>query len=197
MILKLPFLLVGAYARLWVQVPRLALLLTIVMLSACGLFLDYAGIDFNFFSEVAQASAFSDGVTGGISPNYPRNVRKWEKLIVKHARINGLDPDLVAAVITIESGGRPTVISHSGAVGLMQIMASDGLSAKLYGNMFKDRPTVRALKDPETNIAYGTMFLANLIKKYGEREGLKKYGPMDRGFQYADKVLHLYYQNDQ
>jgi hypothetical protein len=40
--------------------------------------------------------------------------------------------------------------------------------------------------------------LAELVKRHGSlREALKAYGPMDRGYYYADKVLGLYSQYGQ
>lgn len=116
-------------------------------------------------------------------------------MIIASAEEYGIDPNLVAAVMLQESGGQPDVISLNGAVGLMQIMPSDGIAASfqcINGPCFASRPTIQELLGPEFNIDYGCYMLAELIKKYGsEREALKEYGPYDVGYYYADKVLTI------
>jgi hypothetical protein len=108
----------------------------------------------------------------------------------------GFEPELIATLIMLESGGDPSAISQSGAIGLMQIMSSDGLSRQLYGDYFSSRPTVLDLLDPGYNIEWGTSHLASLINIYGSlREALFHYGPMDVGYEeYADMVLSVYSQ---
>lgn len=131
-----------------------------------------------------------------VSSRYPEKVRRWCDIIQKYADKNGLPPDLVAALVWQESGGNPKAYSRSGAVGLMQIMASDGLSASFMcvnGPCFAKRPTMEQLKDPEFNVKYGTRMLAGLNNRLGSiREALKSYGPMNVGYYYADKVLGIY-----
>lgn len=145
---------------------------------------------------LAPSSAAKASGDCQVSDRFPKDVRQWCELITAQATRNGLEPDLVAALIWQESGGNPAAYSHSGAVGLMQIMARDGLAAKFIcanGPCFQDRPTMAKLKDPEFNVTYGTRMLANLVKKYGSlRDALKAYGPMDVGYSYADKVLSLF-----
>jgi len=103
---------------------------------------------------------------------------------------------LIAAVMKVESGWQPEVISSSGAVGLMQIMPSDGIAAGfqcLNGPCFTGRPTTDELRDPAFNVMYGTRMLAGLIERNGNtRDALKSYGPYDVGYWYADLVLQLY-----
>jgi soluble lytic murein transglycosylase-like protein len=131
-----------------------------------------------------------------VSPNFPEPVLHWCDLITRQANEHGLDPNLVAAVILQESAGNPAAYSHSGAVGLMQVMPRDGLAASFMcpaGPCFKDRPSISDLNDPEFNVAYGVKMLAGLISRLGsERDGLRAYGPMDVGYYYSDKVLSLY-----
>lgn len=133
-----------------------------------------------------------------LSERYPKKIRQWCDLIVEHANKRGLPPDLVAALIWQESGGNPSAYSHSGAVGLMQIMPRDGIAASFMcanGPCFHNRPNSDELTDPAFNISYGTKMLAGLVNKNGSlREALKSYGPMDVGYYYADKVLGIYHQ---
>jgi soluble lytic murein transglycosylase-like protein len=131
-----------------------------------------------------------------LASSYPGAVTRWCSLIEKYAQDQNLDPNLVAAVIYEESGGNPQAYSSSGAVGLMQIMPSDGLAANFTcggSPCFSSRPSMNELFDPETNIAYGTRMLGSLYGKYGNlRDALLAYGPTGMGYSYADIVLGIY-----
>jgi hypothetical protein len=128
-----------------------------------------------------------------ISSSYPESVQQWCTVVERHARENGLDPNLVTAVMLEESAGKPDAYSRSGAVGLLQVMPRDGKAAAFMcnnGPCFASRPSMQELFDPEFNIAYGTRMLASLIEHYGDmREALKAYGPKDVGYYYADLVI--------
>ncbi len=130
-----------------------------------------------------------------IGAAYPASIQQWCSLITRYANENGLEPDLVAAVMLQESGGDPDAYSSSGAVGLMQVMPRDGIAASFQCNgrpCFSNRPSMEELFDPEFNIEYGTRMLAGLISRRGSvREALFAYGPMDVGYSYADLVLKI------
>jgi soluble lytic murein transglycosylase-like protein len=131
-----------------------------------------------------------------VSEGYPETVRQWCGLITQYAQEHDLDPNLVAALILQESGGDSSAYSHSGAVGLMQVMPRDGIAASFQcnsGPCFASRPTIQELEDPEFNISYGTRMLAGLINKHGNtRDALMAYGPANVGYYYADIVLAIY-----
>ncbi|MCX8060983.1 MAG: transglycosylase SLT domain-containing protein [Anaerolineales bacterium] len=131
-----------------------------------------------------------------VSQRFPERVRQWCDAIMSASTKYNLPPDLIASVIWIESGGDPLAYSHSGAVGLMQVMPRDGLASQFQcvnGPCFANRPTIEQLEDPQFNIHYGTKLLANLIKRHGNyRDALKAYGPMQVGYTYADKVLSIF-----
>lgn len=135
-----------------------------------------------------------------VSSAYPDSILQWCDLITENASNQGIDPNLVAAVMLQESGGNSQAYSSSGAVGLMQVMPRDGLAANFMcknGPCFASRPSMDDLFDPEFNINYGTRMLANLIGRTGEvREALRSYGPMDMGYRYADIVLSIYERYD-
>jgi len=139
----------------------------------------------------------------------PNKVYRWCTFVERYAKIYNVDPYLVFAIITQESGGDPKAgqtiqiiegikyhTSASGAVGLMQVMPCDGISGTipcLNGLCFADRPTAAKLVDPETNIRYGTRMLANLIRENGSiLEGVKAYGPRDNPGYYASMVMGYY-----
>lgn len=160
-------------------------------------------IEVKLSSEMQSDDNKTGSISGecGVSEKFPSDVRQWCGLITQYAEKRGLSPDLVAAIIWIESGGDSLAYSHSGAVGLMQVMPSDGIASSFMcvnGPCFSNRPTTEQLKDPEFNISYGTKLLAGLQARSGSvREALRSYGPMDMGYTYADRVLNLYQQYGQ
>jgi len=151
-------------------------------------------------SKIAWASlpSFVQRLTSSqtceVSPKFPQGVLQWCEIITKYASENKLDPDLVAAQMLQESGGNSSVISSSGAVGLLQVMPRDGLAATLYPKLFADRPSIIELKDAVTNVSFATRYLASLVAIYDGniREALLHYGPIDVGYYYADTVLSIY-----
>lgn len=72
------------------------------------------------------------------------------------ARRHGLDPELVLAVVSVESAGRPQAVSPKGAQGLMQLMPR---TARALG--------VTDSLDPAQNIDGGTKYLHMLLAQYG------------------------------
>ena len=84
-----------------------------------------------------------------------------QAIIQESVKSKFVSPSLALAVAETESSFRPHVVSHAGAVGVMQIMP-----ATAYG-MYKVKQ--EALFDPQTNIRIGVQFLDHLIKKYNGR----------------------------
>jgi hypothetical protein len=78
-----------------------------------------------------------------------------ESLIGKYARIYGVDPYLIRAVMRHESGFNPAAVSPKGAQGLMQLMPG---TAALMG--------VRNPFDPEQNIAGGVGYLRFCLDRF-------------------------------
>ena len=129
-----------------------------------------------------------------LGSGYPEEVTRWCSLIRQYADQYSIDPVMIGGLVWYESGGNPEAYSRSGAVGLMQVMPRDGLAAAFRcpnGPCFASRPTTQELKDPTFNVEYGVRMLAGLIEKYGLRDALKRYGPANYGYRYADKVLAI------
>lgn len=130
-----------------------------------------------------------------VSSGFPDAVLQWCPLITRSAASAGLEPDLVAAVMLLESSGNPQAISANGAVGLLQVMPRDGPAAEFTcpnGPCFAARPTTQELLDPEYNLEYGTRLLSSLLERtISLREALLHYGPIDVGYTYADTVLQM------
>ena len=150
-----------------------------------------------------QSQALGEEILGpcAVSSKFPADITQWCSWVTHYAGKYGLPPDLIAAVMWLESGGNSEAYSKSGAVGLMQVMPRDGIAASFMcvnGPCFADRPSIAELYNPEFNIKYGTKMLAGLINRHGSyRDALKAYGPMDAGYTYADKVLSLYERSTQ
>jgi soluble lytic murein transglycosylase len=89
----------------------------------------------------------------------------YSAIVRERARAEGLDPALLAAVIYQESKFRPSAVSSSGAIGLMQLTPStaEGIALRTGGTSFH----VSDLTDPAINIRYGTWYLHDLFTKYG------------------------------
>jgi len=149
-------------------------------------------------SDASLVEGISNEISGecSLSDQFPDVIRQWCGWIEQYAAEVGLEPKLIASVMLQESGGKADAYSHSGAVGLMQVMPRDGLAADFMCSgrpCFSSRPTMDELFDPEYNISYGTRMLAALVSRHGSiRDALYAYGPMDIGYRYADLVLSIY-----
>ena len=124
------------------------------------------------------------GVALGVAAAIPLRVPEWpqrlvvplqyEEQIANSAARHGVDPYLVAAVISAESGFDASGVSSKGAVGLMQLMpetASEQAAVTGQGPVGPED-----LTDPATNIELGTGYLARLLRRYGdERTAIAAY----------------------
>ena len=84
-------------------------------------------------------------------------------IINREARLAGLDPRLVAAVIKVESNFNPVAVSQKGAIGLMQIMPKTAQWVAKTNNW----PLVTSqLFEPSSNIKIGTWYLGYLFRQF-------------------------------
>ena len=81
------------------------------------------------------------------------SVRYWEREILRWASESGLDPNLVATVMQIESCGDPRAISRAGAMGLFQVMP--------YHFSENEAPY-----NPDTNARRGMAYLSKALDMY-------------------------------
>ena len=118
--------------------------------------------------------------------------------IDKAARLYNIPPELIRAVIAVESAGDAAALSHKGAVGLMQLMPSTA------GSMY-----VTDAVDPAQNIQGGTRYLRALANQFnGDMvlvlaaynagpEAVRKYAgvpPFAETRDYVRKVMQRYNQ---
>jgi len=83
----------------------------------------------------------------------------WSLFTENAAHNYGIDQKLVDAIILVESGGNPTLVSKSNAIGLMQIKASTAGREVYRVQGRHGQPTNSELRDPVKNIDIGTAYL--------------------------------------
>jgi len=113
---------------------------------------------------LAVTPGLADDVKGSIAW-MPGAIAQWEVQFEEAAQRHGVDPDLLAIVALIESGGNPQAQSSYGARGLMQIMPKTAqLIARERGIADFE---VEQLDDPKTNIDFGAWYLAQQLQNVG------------------------------
>ena len=92
---------------------------------------------------------------------------KYADEIKAAAKANGLDPFLVAAVVSTESSFRENAVSGDGAEGLMQVLPStaEWIDFRRGTALEED-----GLFDPATNLDYGCWLLKYLLDRYDGNE---------------------------
>jgi len=80
----------------------------------------------------------------------------FNDIIKSQAEKNGIDENLLKAVIKTESGFNPNARSGAGAMGLMQLMPTTAQSLGVLDPY-----------NPQQNVEGGTKYLKNLLSKYG------------------------------
>jgi len=107
-------------------------------------------------------NAAARAITVPVSPSLTaRSSPHFEPLIRQHASQQGIRPDLVRAVIQVESAFNPRAVSPKGAMGLMQLMPA---TAKQFG--------VIDPFNPAENIRAGVSYLRQLMDRYDHDEQL-------------------------
>jgi soluble lytic murein transglycosylase-like protein len=87
-------------------------------------------------------------------------IRRYSAMVETASRTHGVEPALVHAVISAESGYNPYAISRAGARGIMQLMPD---TARRY--------SVQNIMDPSENIHAGVKYLRDLLVMFaGNKE---------------------------
>lgn len=109
---------------------------------------------------MTYAVAKAEGIRAS-RPGMVLRQSSFDGLIEEHAGVQHVRPDLVRAVIQVESAFNPRALSPKGAMGLMQLMP--GTAADLG---------VRDPYNPAQNIKAGVTYLKQLLTKYQDDESL-------------------------
>lgn len=106
--------------------------------------------------------------------------------VMRYSSEYAIDPEVVTAIILVESGARPWVESPKGAIGLMQVMPYMVARRRDVFN----QPIAGSLTTVETNIEMGCWILADNIRRRGEEDGISMYfwGNNIQGVGYLDRV---------
>ena len=97
-------------------------------------------------STVAQTNtAVNIPASGAIAPLFTPEVQYWAPKIGEWSQLYGIDPNIIATIMQIESCGSPTAGSSAGAQGLFQVMP------------FHFAPG-EDMHDPDTNAMRGMKF---------------------------------------
>jgi hypothetical protein len=106
--------------------------------------------------QAVTASGDNKLQVGPVSPVFSPEIQYWSGSIQGWAAAAGLDPNLVATVMQIESCGDPRALSPAGAMGLFQVMPGHFTAS--------DDPY-----NPDTNAARGLAYLKrSLIAANGD-----------------------------
>ena len=97
-----------------------------------------------------------DGITAAWIPD---TVKRWQEPINESARRYNIDPNLIAIIMTLESGGH-TKANSGVAKGLMQV--TDYTGGDIAAKFLRTPRTEYDLFDPATSIEFGTAYLAYL-----------------------------------
>ena len=124
-------------------------------------------------------------------------IKTYDAIIIEAARYYSLPPSLIKAVIATESSFNPTVTSHAGAQGLMQLMPGTAREMQINDPF-----------DPKENIFGGTRYLRIMANRFDGAirltlaaynagpTAVKRAGgvpPYKETQKYVKRVLHLYH----
>jgi len=145
-----------------------------------------------------EQGAAQPGEQGAAQPEkWLAKSAQFDSFIDQAARSHAVRPELVRAVIVVESAFNPNAVSNRGAMGLMQLRPA---TARRYGaaNAF----------DPEQNIKAGVHYLRDLLTRYGNNleltlaaynageDAVERYGhsipPFAETQHYVPTVLRIY-----
>lgn len=116
----------------------------------------YAALSQDNTSETKLDSYVADEVVGTVAyENSLVGANKYATLIKQASDTYHVPEKLIAAVMKQESNFNPTVVSHAGAQGLMQLMPK---TAQFLG--------VTNAFDPEQNIMAGAKYLRQMLDKF-------------------------------
>ena len=127
-------------ARAWLrrQLPGLAAGIALALLAP-----RLAAVGVEAYTRAARAVS---GLFSPLAPLFTPEVDYWAGDIRRWASAHGLEPNLLATVMQIESCGHPTIHSPAGAQGLFQVMPFHFASGE-------------DMLDPDTNARRGADFL--------------------------------------
>jgi soluble lytic murein transglycosylase-like protein len=167
-------------------------------------FVDAAGV--THFSNVPVDKRYRLLLATPVAERAEPRAGKWlaksalyDPMIDRAARLAAVRPELVRAVIVVESAFNPRALSKRGAQGLMQLRPA---TARRYG--------VSDAFDPEQNITAGAHYLRDLLARFGNNleltlaaynageDAVERYGrsipPFCETRHYVPAVMRVYHK---
>jgi hypothetical protein len=151
------------------------------------------------FTDAPTSRHFQRALAFGLPPDVNLVRGEYADLINDVARQEGVDPDLVKAIIKVESNFNQFAVSRKGARGLMQLMPGTA-GRYAVSNTFDAEANIRGgvrylryLQD-----SFGNLPLALASYNAGENAVLRYKGipPFPETKQYVKRVLYHYGQRD-
>lgn len=115
-------------------------------------------------SKEEEIHRFIQNFHTGLSPEEERELAK---VIVREAQRYDCPPELVLAIIVVESSFRHRAVSSKGAVGLMQLRP---FVAKAMAREMGIPLEAGRVFDPELNVKLGLFYLSRLLLRFGDLE---------------------------
>jgi soluble lytic murein transglycosylase-like protein len=112
-------------------------------------------------SGLGRSDPDEDAREAGLRLAYPM-VRPPE--LFAHSQAFNIDPFLLMGIMRQESTYQEYVVSHAGAIGLIQVMPSTG--ARVAALMGEHRYSPGDLENPQVNIRYGAFYLSKLLDRF-------------------------------
>lgn len=156
--------------------------------------------------EMDGTITFTDVPSYGFKPIERKKMKRWvppsekrkvKSVIKKVAEIYDIEPELLQAIVEVESGYDIYAVSHKGAIGLMQLMP-DVISRYKVINPY----------NPYQNLEAGTLYLKELLEEFKRKDlALAAYNagrrrvyeykgipPFEETMNFVRKVLERYYK---
>jgi len=95
----------------------------------------------------------------------PETVTRHRALLESAGKLHKVDPEVLAIITLVESGGWVSARSSSGARGLMQVMPATG--KQIASDRGKQGHRVDKLDQPAYNIDFGSWYLARQLETFG------------------------------
>jgi membrane-bound lytic murein transglycosylase C len=106
-------------------------------------------------------------ITINLVPNHlDKRAHKYIGMVRQSARKYGIDESLILAIMQTESSFNPYAVSHSDALGLMQVVQHSAGKDVFRAQGKSGTPSRSYLFDPASNIDTGTAYLAMLNNVY-------------------------------
>jgi len=123
-----------------------------------------AGLLLGFAAAAETPSASGPPASSPVAAPIPAGTAQRRALyvpaLIRWAALAGIPAELADAVAVVESAYEPRAVGSSGEVGLMQVMPATAAMLGFRGG-------VEALMEPDTNLRYGTQYLAGAWRLSG------------------------------